>query len=155
MTMARTGTETVVRSLNELLCDEFVIYVKTRNYHWNVTGPQFRDLHKLFEEQYETLNLFIDEIAERVRALGGQALGSLQAFLKGSHVKEDSSQTLDSEGMITHLLRDHEIIVRRLRESVETAKQSHDYASENFLAGLIEKHDKMAWMLRSTLEGGR
>ena len=145
--------EGVINILNTLLSDEYVLYTKTRNYHWNVTGPQFNDLHKFFESQYETLNEVIDQVAERARSLGGKSLGSLKEFLQKARLKESLSQSLDAEKMISNLLIDHETIIQSLREDLETCNQYQDQGTTDFLTGLMEDHEKMAWMLRSFLEG--
>ncbi len=143
----------VVAILNKLHADEFTLYVKTRNYHWNVTGAHFYDLHKFFESQYETLDEIIDEVAERVRSLGGVSLGSMSEFIKLTRIKEQPGQFLQAQTMIQNLLENHEAIVRFLREDVETCANKHkDAGTSDFLTGLMEQHEKTAWMLRATLK---
>jgi starvation-inducible DNA-binding protein len=142
----------VVKILNTLLSDEYVLYTKTRNYHWNVTGPQFNDLHKFFEEQYTELSQFVDDIAERARSLGGWALGTLKEFSQHARLSEHPGQYPKAREMIANLLADHETIVRRLRTDLETAEKHHDMGTNDFLTGLMEKHEKMAWMLRAFLQ---
>jgi starvation-inducible DNA-binding protein len=128
--------------------------IKTRNYHWNVVGPQFNDLHKFFEAQYEKLNEIVDEIAERVRALGGISLGTLAEFLKHTRLKEYPGQNPSTHDMILNLLNDHEQLIRNLRVDLDTCDSKyHDVGTNDYLTGLMEKHEKMAWMLRSFLEG--
>ena len=145
--------QAVVNILNTLLSDEFVLYAKTRNYHWNVTGPQFHDYHKFFEAQYEELDEVIDEVAERARALGGVASGSLAEFLKQTRLAEADAAAGDAKGMVASLLNDHEAIVRSLRTDLETCNSKHhDAGTSDFLTGLMEKHEKTAWMLRATAE---
>lgn len=140
--------------LARLLSDEYVLYTKTRNYHWNVTGPQFNDLHKFFEAQYEALDEIVDDVAERSRALGGRSLGSLAEFLKQARIKEQPGKFPGARGMLGNLLADHEAVIRFLREDLETCANVHgDIGTNDFLTGLMEKHEKMAWMLRSFLEG--
>jgi starvation-inducible DNA-binding protein len=142
----------VVSILDTLLADEYVLYTKTRNYHWNVVGPQFNDLHKFFEAQYEALDEFIDEVAERARSLGGRAPGTLAEFQKVTRLKEEPGKTPDARGMIANLLADHEQLVRTLRADLQTAMDKHgDAGTSDFLTGLMEKHEKMAWMLRAFL----
>jgi starvation-inducible DNA-binding protein len=144
----------LVNILNDLLSDEYLLYTKTRNYHWNVVGPQFNDLHKFFEAQYEALDEFIDEVAERARTLGGRALGTLAEFGKHARLKERPGDVPDARGMLADLLADHETLVRQLRDDLETAMEKHkDAGTSDFLTGLMEKHEKMAWMLRAFLEG--
>jgi len=147
----RTG---VVHILNTLLSDEYLLYTKTRNYHWNVVGPQFNDLHKFFEAQYNELNDIVDEVAERARSLGGWSLGTLTEFLQQTRLKEQPGQYPNARNMIANLLADHEAIIRYLRVDLETcADKYHDVGTNDFLTGLMEKHEKMAWMLRAFLEG--
>ena len=146
--------EGVVQRLNALLGDEYVLYTKTRNYHWNVVGPQFNDLHKFFEEQYEALNDAVDEVAERARTLGGRAAGTLAEFLEHARLKEHPGQYPEARKMIANLLADHEAIIRTLRVDLEACAQEYrDMGTSDFLTGLMERHEKMAWMLRSFLEG--
>lgn len=144
--------DNVVKILNTLLSDEYVLYTKTRNYHWNVTGPQFNDLHKFFEEQYTELNVVADDVAERARSLGGWALGTLKEFIQHARVNEYPGQYPGAREMIANLLADHEAIVRQLRTDLETAEKHHDMGTNDFLTGLMEKHEKMAWMLRAFLQ---
>ena len=142
----------VVDILNATLSDEYVLYTKTRNYHWNVVGPQFNDMHKFFEGQYEALEDFVDDVAERARALGGIALGSLQAFLKHTRLKEQNGAPPAAMDMIADLLADHESIIRNLRRDVGAVGDKHgDEGTADFLTGLMEEHEKMAWMLRAHL----
>jgi starvation-inducible DNA-binding protein len=141
----------VVDILNRLLADEVVLYIKTRNYHWNVVGPQFSELHKFFESQYDELDEIMDEVAERARALGGRAAGSMAEFLKLARLKE-SSGSLEAKAMLTGLLADHETLIRALREDVAAVGDKHgDVGTQDFLTGLMEQHEKMAWMLRAYL----
>ncbi|HJQ83688.1 MAG TPA: DNA starvation/stationary phase protection protein [Candidatus Binatia bacterium] len=144
----------VVEVLNALLADEYVLYTKTRNYHWNVTGPQFNDLHKFFEAQYTELNVVVDDVAERARALGGPAAGTLTEFTRLARLSEQPGKTLSAQAMLKALLADHEAIVQQLRRDLETCASKHgDAGTSDFLTGLMEQHEKMAWMLRATLQG--
>jgi starvation-inducible DNA-binding protein len=144
----------VVKILNTLLADEYVLYTKTRNYHWNVVGPQFNDLHKFFGEQYEQLDDFVDDVAERARQLGGHAVATLTEFAEESRLKEHPGQYPSAEEMLENLLADHEAIIRQLRTDAEAVVEKyHDSGTNDFLVGLMENHEKMAWMLRSFLEG--
>jgi starvation-inducible DNA-binding protein len=139
--------------LNRQLSDEYLLYTKTRNYHWNVVGPQFNDLHKFFEAQYEALDEVVDEVAERARTLGGRALGTLAEFSQHARLKERPGDRPDARGMIADLLADHEAVVRQLRDDLDVAVKHNDTGTNDFLTGLMEKHEKMAWMLRAFLEG--
>lgn len=143
----------VVAVLNALLADEFVLYAKTRNFHWNVLGLHFHDLHKFFQTQYEQIDDFVDDIAERVRTLGGTPLGSLAEFLKHARLKEASGRLPDARGMVAALLADHEAVVRSLREGVKACERHGDAGTADFLTGLMEEHEKTAWMLRAAAEG--
>jgi starvation-inducible DNA-binding protein len=141
---------TVVEILNHLLSDEYVLLTKTRNYHWNVTGPQFNDLHKFFEAQYEALNELVDEIAERARQLGGRAFGTLAEFAKSARLTEQPGPAPSAKDMIASLLADHEAVIRVLRADITPVAETHgDIGTSDFLTALLEKHEKMAWMLRA------
>src|SRR5687768_12138275 len=143
----------VAKILNTLLSDEYLLYTKTRNYHWNVLGPQFNDLHKFFEEQYTELTQIVDDTAERARALGAWALGTLTEFSQQARLSEHPGQYPRAREMIANLLADHEAIIRQLRTDLETcAEKYHDMGTSDFLTGLMEKHEKMAWMLRAFLQ---
>lgn len=142
----------VARILDRLLADEFVLYIKTRRFHWNVVGPHFAELHRLFESQYEQLDDIVDEVAERARALGGTAAGSLREFLELTRLAENAGDNPAAERMIAALLADHESLIRSLRADLETASgQYRDAGTGDFLTGLLERHEKMAWMLRAHL----
>jgi len=142
----------VVTILNDLLSDEYLLYTKTRNYHWNVTGPQFNDLHTFFEAQYEALNGVVDDVAERARTLGGRARGTLAEFTQHARLKEHPGTIADATGMVADLLADHEAVIRQLRDDLAVAvDRHHDVGTSDFLTGLLERHEKMAWMLRSFL----
>jgi len=143
----------VVTILNDLLSDEYLLYTKTRNYHWNVTGPQFNDLHKFFEAQYEALDDVVDAVAERARALGGRAAGSLEEFRKLARLGEEVGKVPAARDMLAALLADHEALTRTLRADVDAVTDTHkDTGTADFLTGLLEQHEKAAWMLRSFLE---
>ncbi len=145
--------ENIVEILNVLLSDEYVLYTKTRNYHWNVLGLHFHDLHKFFEAQYEELDEIIDEVAERARALGGRSFGTLMEFSKRARIKEYPGQVPSAPKMIENLLADHETVIQNLRPDVEKTAKLADAGTSDFLTGLMEQHEKMAWMLRSCLSG--
>jgi starvation-inducible DNA-binding protein len=142
----------VALSLNKLLADENVLYIKTRNAHWNVEGPDFHTKHKFFEEQYGQLEGIIDDVAERIRSLGHYAEATMQGFLKLTHLTEQTREKNDSHGFIKELLEDHESIIIHLRERINLyADKWHDQGSSDFITGLMETHEKMAWMLRAHL----
>jgi starvation-inducible DNA-binding protein len=143
--------ETVTTALATLLADEHVLYIKLRNYHWNVTGIHFQPLHALFEEQYTLLANSIDEIAERIRSLGFFTPGSLGSFQSMARLEESGHLNGNAEAMLNNLLKDHEAIIRILRKDVEVAENANDAGTADFLTALMEEHEKMAWMLRAHL----
>lgn len=141
-----------IQILNTLLADEYVLYTKTRNYHWNVVGPQFNDLHKFFQGQYEVIDATIDEVAERTRTLGGMPIATLAEFIKNTRLNEKPEDRPAANVMIGNLLEDHQTIIRSLRADIEkTMNEYHDAGTSDFLTGIMEEHEKMAWMLRSFL----
>ena len=140
--------------LNRTLADEHALYVKTRNYHWNVTGPQFHSLHEMLEEFYQKLAPLADEVAERVRMMGGRALGTMAEFSQQTRLYEQPGEAPEARQMIQNLLADHEQIIRDLRQDVDVcADELKDQGTADFLTGLMEQHEKMAWMHRAFLEG--
>jgi starvation-inducible DNA-binding protein len=139
----------VVECLNIIQADEAVLATKTRCAHWNGLGSDFFELHNLFESQYRLLNTISDEIAERVRMLGGFAIGSLEEFIRHTRLDENSGGAPD----ILHLLADHEASIRFLRE--DARKCSEEYEDEGtfeLLVSVMRRHEKMGWMLRSFME---
>ena len=138
--------------LNGILADEFLLYTKTRNAHWNVEGPDFHDKHKFFEGQYEQLDEIMDEVAERIRMLGHYAPATLKDFLQLTRLTEAMREKNDSAGFIRELLADHETIIIAMRENIDRfANEYKDLGTSDFITGLMEEHEKMAWMLRSHL----
>jgi starvation-inducible DNA-binding protein len=145
-------SQKVIDILGKILADQYVLYTKTRNYHWNVTGEDFIQYHKLFEEQYSTIDEDIDEVAERIRALGGKTPATLSEFIKLASLKEYPSKYPTAKIMIANLLADHESVIRNLRIYIEVCDDVDDVGTEDFLTQLMEKHEKTAWMLRATLD---
>ncbi|NMF85292.1 Dps family protein [Nodosilinea sp. P-1105] len=144
----------VVDILNKVLADTYLLLIKTKKYHWDVVGPQFRTLHQLWEEHYEALTVSIDEVAERVRTLNGYPLGTAEGFLKHASLKEHPGDLPNANEMVRRLVVDHEQVIRNLRQYVDqTADEFHDEGTSDFLTGLMEEHEEMAWMLRSFIEG--
>lgn len=137
--------------LSQLLGDEHVLYTKTRNAHWNVVGSDFHAMHLFFEEQYGKLEEFIDEIAERIRSLANAAPGSMKEMLAQARLKEMPGALHSSADFIKALLQDHEQIIRQIREDAPRCEKLDDDGTNDFLVGLMESHEKMAWMLRSSL----
>ena len=148
---ARQG---VTELLNHDLADAYLLLIKTKKYHWDVVGPQFRSLHQLWEEHYEALTVNIDKIAERVRTLGGYPLGTAEGFLKYASIKEHIGDLPLATEMVARLVDDHELIIRNLREHINHCDEKYnDQGTADFLTGLMEQHEEMAWMLRSFIEG--
>ena len=141
----------VVQALEVLLADSYTLYLKTHNYHWNVTGPMFTTLHTLFETQYTELALAVDEIAERIRALGSPAPGSYTQFMQCARVKEDTTVP-GAIDMIQNLVADQETVAAAARAVIEVAGKAGDDASGDLGVRRIDVHEKTAWMLRSHLE---
>jgi starvation-inducible DNA-binding protein len=144
----------VIDLLNQDLADTYLLLVKTKKSHWDVVGPQFMTLHKLWQAHYEALTINVDAIAERVRMLGGYPVGTMEGFLKICSLKEHSGNIPTATGMVSQLLEDHEKIVQNLRKHVEKCSNNfEDDGTADFLTGLMEQHEETAWMLRSFLEG--
>lgn len=144
----------VIELLNRDLSDAYLLLIKTKKFHWDVVGPQFRSLHQMWEEQYQALTETIDQLAERVRTLGGYPVGTAEGFLKYGSIKEQSNNIPQATEMVAQLVDDHELVIRNLREHVDAcSEQFHDEGTADFLTGLMEGHEQMAWMLRSFIEG--
>ncbi len=142
----------VTKQLALLLADEFILYTKTRKAHWNIEGPDFHSMHVFFESQYEQLEEFVDSVAERIRQLGHYAPATLKEFLALTHLTEKSGEKNDSQGFIKELLGDHEGIIIFLRQKINAfANDYKDLGTSDFITGLMEDHEKMAWMLRAHL----
>lgn len=147
-----TAVEAVATMLEALLGNEYVLTTKTRNYHWNVSGPLFGVLHKFFEKQYEELDEVVDEVAERIRMLEHRSPGTLREFLDLTALKENTEEWPDARGMISNLLLDHEAIVQELRQNVDLCQDRHgDQSTADFMIDVLRRHEKMAWMLRAQL----
>jgi starvation-inducible DNA-binding protein len=142
----------VANILFGLLADEFVLYTKTRNAHWNVEGIDFHDKHKFFEAQYEQLEDFVDDVAERIRSLGHFAPATMKSFLELTHLTEKRITDNSSKNFIKDLLGDHESIIILIRENInKIADKLGDAGTSDFLTGLMEEHEKVAWMMRAHL----
>ena len=146
--------QTVALELSKILADETVLYIKTKNAHWNIEGADFFDKHKFFETQFGQLDEVIDSVAERIRSIGHYAPATLKSYLGLTHLTEASSEKNDSHGFIKELLEDHESIIIVLREHIKSFTDVlHDAGSGDFVTGLMETHEKMAWFLRAHLVG--
>ncbi len=144
----------VVNLLNQDLSDTYLLVIKTKKYHWDVIGPQFRTLHQLWDEQYEALSMNVDAIAERTRSLGGYPIGTAKGFLENASLREHAGDLPNANEMVERLASDHEQVIRNLRGHIDECSDNyHDEGTADFLTGLMEQHEEMAWMLRSFLEG--
>ncbi len=149
--MARTKKNPTVEQLSILLASSYTLYLKTQNFHWNVTGPMFTTLHTMFEQQYTELAAAVDEIAERIRALGAFAPGSFSAFDELTTVKQETGRP-EAKKMIEILMKDQEAIVEVARQVIEAADAATDQATSDLATRRLDIHQKNAWMLRSHLE---
>lgn len=140
--------------LNHVLADGNVLYIKLRKFHWNLSGDNFMELHKLFEEQYDAVAEAIDEVAERISTLGGIAIGTTSEFAELSLLIENPGKIPSNQEMIKELVNDHETIVKALRKFVDdTEEKFGDKGTSDFLTALMQAHEKMAWKLRKYFKG--
>lgn len=142
-------TNEAVEILHKHLATEIVLNLKIRNFHWNVTGIHFNDLHKFFEDLYNWGAEYADEIAERIRMLGHHTHASMEEYIKMTYVPEEQDIKMPSDKMINQLLEDNETIIREMRKDILKVAETDDMWTEDFLTWLIQKHEKDAWMLRS------
>ena len=137
-----------IKNLTVVLSNEMVLYVKTRKFHWNISGKSFMEFHKLFEEHYKNIELTIDEVAERISKLGSDSIGSMGEFLKHSILKE-STKNESQEKMLLELLNDHEEIIINLRNMItEMEEDYNDFGTVDFLTSIMLGHESKAWTLR-------
>jgi starvation-inducible DNA-binding protein len=148
--VADKDAQRVAGALSNVLADTFILYLKTHNFHWNVTGPMFVTLHQMFEEQYNELWLAVDALAERIRSLGFIAPGSYGEFTKLTYLHE-APAAMNATEMIAELLRDHETTARTARSALAVARTALDAPTEDLLTQRLAAHEKAAWMLRSLL----
>jgi starvation-inducible DNA-binding protein len=141
----------IAAGLSRVLADSYTLYLKTHNFHWNVTGPMFNTLHIMFEQQYTELAMAVDEIAERIRALGVPAPGSYTQFASLTSVK-DETEVPTAMAMVQQLVEDNETVVRTAREVFPTVDEANDEPTADLLTQRMQVHEKTAWMLRSLLE---
>jgi|SRR6476661_5989815 len=141
----------IVQGLSRLLADTYTLYLKTHNFHWNVTGPMFQTLHLMFETQYTELALAVDLVAERIRALGSPAPGTYAQFAALSSIKETDGVP-NAQEMIRQLVQDQEAVVRTARSIFKVVDQAGDEPTADLLTQRMQQHEKTAWMLRSLLE---
>ena len=150
--ISENDRKTIAGELSKLLADSYTLYLKTHNFHWNVTGPMFQTLHLMFEQQYTELSTAVDLIAERIRALGVYAPGTYSEFSKLTSIKEPVGVP-NSREMIQQLVEGHEAVIRTARAAFSAVDKASDEASADLLTQRMQLHEKTAWMLRSLLEG--
>lgn len=138
--------------LEVILSDEMTLYIKTRKFHWNVSGESFMELHKLFQSQYTELEETIDEVAERISKLGGKTIGTMKEFSQHARLKESPAKYPSQKEMLKELLADHESVIKHLRKDVEECGDKFkDAGTADFLTGMMEQHETTAWILRRYL----
>jgi starvation-inducible DNA-binding protein len=142
----------IAEGLGALLADSYTLYLKTHNYHWNVTGPMFQTLHLMFETHYTELAMAVDLIAERIRSLGAWAPGSYSQFAKLSTVAEAPSVPPPATEMIRDLVKGHEAVAKTARKLFAATEDAHDEVTTDLLVQRMQVHEKTAWMLRALLE---
>lgn len=146
------STQTIALELNKVLADEILLAAKTRSYHWNVEGGNFMELHKFYDSQYEELNELIDDVAERIRVIGHYVEGRLADLLQLSNLLETNPSN-DAKKQLADLLNGHETIIRNLRKLISVFGDDYkDLGNSDFVTGLMQKHEKMAWFIRSFLK---
>lgn len=151
--IAEKDRKKIVGGLSKMLADSYILYLKTHNFHWNVTGPQFNSLHVMFMDQYTELWNALDPIAERIRSLGYPAPGSYKKFAELSSIKEEEGSPAATE-MIKQLIAGQEAVTRTARAAFKIADAADDQPTADLLTQRMEIHEKNAWMLRSLLEKG-
>lgn len=141
----------VIKKLSILMADTYALYLKTQNYHWHVTGPQFKALHELFEMQYRELAEAVDQVAERIRIKGHKSPATFKEFESLKRIK-DGDSTISANQMVTELANDHDTLVKDLNQSMVLAQEHNDEGTANLLADRIEAHEKARWMLNASRE---
>lgn len=150
------NSKKVADALNQVLADEFVVYTKTLKFHWNIEGRDFHALHLFLDDQYNQLQTIIDSVAERVRKVGHFAIGSMKEFLAESSLKEHAATTAVAESMLAELVSDHDALIRKTRTLIDDFdKKYDDKGSSDFITGIMKEHEKMAWMLRSSVPNAK
>ncbi|WP_339839475.1 DNA starvation/stationary phase protection protein [uncultured Flavobacterium sp.] len=136
-----------IKNLTVVLASEMVLYVKTRKFHWNVAGNSFMEMHKLFEAQYNELELIIDEVAERIGKLGDKSIGTMKEFNEHS-VLTESTKYEEKEAMVKELLDDYRTLISKIRDFIKETEKTADFGTADFLTAIIQKHEEQAWVLR-------
>jgi len=149
------ASRAVTKALNEILADSFVLYVKTKNFHWHVSGPHFRDYHLMFDEQSEQILATVDEIAERVRKIGGTTLRSVGHIAKLTTLAENNAEFVEPHDMLTELIGDQQKIVASMRKAHKVADDNDDVATASLLETFIDGAEKRLWFLFETSRNGK
>lgn len=150
--ISKENREKVTEVLSQLLADEFVLYTKTLRAHWNLEGHDFHTKHLFFEEHYNNIKRFTDSVAERIRKVGHYAPGTLKEFLDLTHLSEKYDGKNTSHDFTAALLDDHDAIIKYIRENISKVEEDFgDAGTADFLTGLMQEHEEMAWMLRATI----
>lgn len=154
--ISSSNSKKVADELNQVLADEFVLYVKTLKIHWNIEGRDFHALHLFLDDQYHQLQTIIDAVAERIRKVGHFANGSMKQFMSDASLKEMTSSGAVSENTLAELATDHEALIRKMRTLIDDFEEKYDDAgSSDFITGIMKQHEEMAWMLRSSAPKGK
>jgi starvation-inducible DNA-binding protein len=149
--ISESDRKRIAEGLGRMLADTYTLYLKTHNYHWNVTGPRFKLLHDFFEEQYNELAEAADDVAERIRQLGHPAPGSYRQFSSLTGLAEAPDELPEADEMVRQLADDHETVVKTARSVLPIAEEGNDEVTVDFLIERMSSHEKTAWMLRSSL----
>ncbi|AIY12877.1 MULTISPECIES: Dps family protein [Cellulophaga] len=149
----KSNRKAVVEMLEQLLADEYLMYTKYRNAHWNVEGHDFHTKHVYFEEEYGKLETILDAVAERIRMLGFYSPGSMKRFIELSQLDENGPEQNDSISFMEILLEDHQKVITFIRKSIgENAEEHNDEGTADFITGIMQQHEEMAWMLRASVK---
>lgn len=140
-----------VHLLAVLLADEMLLYIKTRKFHWNVSGESFMELHKLFEHQYSELEITIDAIAERINKLGSKTIGTMKEFVELARLKESPDNYPSQKDMMKELLKDYDTLISEIRKDIDESSNNKDAGTTDFLTGILQDHESTAWILRRYL----
>lgn len=149
--LTETYRKKMGQELNTYLSDLYAVYLKTQNYHWNVKGPHFYSIHKMLEDHYQELAEHVDVVAERITSLGIRAEGSLKAYEHMTAI-EEATPSATAIKMLDHLRSSHDRVSGALRPLIEEAESEHDFATADLLTSMTSHHEKMAWMLRASVE---
>lgn len=140
-----------VHLLAVLLADEMLLYIKTRKFHWNVSGESFMELHKLFEHQYNELEITVDAIAERINKLGSKTIGTMKEFVELARLKESPDNYPSQKDMMKELLKDYDTLISEIRKDIDESSNNKDAGTTDFLTGILQDHETTAWILRRYL----